>query len=87
MRFSEKYGPDPRLWLIFEIFGGMMLARLMICLGAVSVLAVGQAAAATPATVTYTYDSLGRLVKDTQPKNENTYTYDSAGNRTKATTK
>ncbi|WP_437380051.1 hypothetical protein [Inquilinus limosus] len=64
-----------------------MVSRLAICLGVVSIFAVGQAVAATPATVTYTYDSLGRLVKDTQPKNENTYTYDQAGNRTKATTK
>ena len=63
------------------------MSRLAICLGAMSILAAGQAVAATPATVTYTYDSLGRLVKDTQPKNENTYTYDPAGNRIKATTK
>ena len=65
-----------------------MVSRLVAaCLGAMSILAAGLAIAATPATVTYTYDSLGRLVKDTQPKNENTYTYDQAGNRTKATTK
>lgn len=45
-----------------------------------------QAMAATPATVTYSYDSLGRVVKDDYPTNQATYTYDSAGNRTKSTT-
>ncbi|MFE0758998.1 hypothetical protein ACFW16_33880 [Inquilinus sp. NPDC058860] len=59
-------------------------------LGSAIVLAAAtigaQATAATPATVTYSYDSLGRVVKDDYPTNQATYTYDKAGNRTKSTT-
>lgn len=45
-----------------------------------------QSMAATPATVTYSYDSVGRVVKDDYPTHQATYTYDKAGNRTKSTT-
>ena len=37
---------------------------------------------AAGATVTYHYDSLGRLVQDAYPANTLSYTYDAAGNRT-----
>jgi YD repeat-containing protein len=36
----------------------------------------------TPGTVTYHYDSLGRLVQDIYPANSLGYNYDAAGNRT-----
>lgn len=42
--------------------------------------------AATLGTVTYTYDSLGRVRGDANAAgNSGTYTYDNAGNRTAAT--
>lgn len=42
--------------------------------------------AATPATVTYTYDSLGRIRTDVPSSgNSGAYAYDNAGNRTTAT--
>jgi hypothetical protein len=62
------------------------MSKLAICLGVMGIFAAGQAVAATPATVTYTYDSLGRLHQDKQAKNESVYIYDNAGNRIRATT-
>ncbi|MGM4986104.1 RHS repeat domain-containing protein [Ensifer adhaerens] len=44
------------------------------------------AEAATPGTITYTYDSLGRIKGDANSAgNSGAYTYDNAGNRTAAT--
>ena len=41
--------------------------------------------APTSGTVTYRYDSVGRLVQDVYPQNSGAYAYDAAGNRTSAT--
>lgn len=41
-------------------------------------------AATADNAATYTYDSLGRLIKDAYPSNTASYTYDAAGNRTQA---
>jgi YD repeat-containing protein len=42
-------------------------------------------AAPTPGSVTYRYDSLGRIVQDIYPANSVGYNYDAAGNRTSMT--
>ena len=42
--------------------------------------------AAPAATVTYNYDSLGRLILEVYPANRQSFTYDAAGNRTQAVT-
>jgi len=39
----------------------------------------------TPGSVTYRYDSLGRIVQDIYPANSAAYNYDSSGNRTSFT--
>ncbi|GAB2591690.1 hypothetical protein GCM10027066_33460 [Dyella jejuensis] len=39
------------------------------------------------ATVSYTYDSLGRLIQETYPAQSSSYTYDAVGNRTQAQTR
>ena len=36
----------------------------------------------TPGSVTYRYDSLGRIVQDIYPANSAAYSYDAVGNRT-----
>jgi uncharacterized protein RhaS with RHS repeats len=38
-------------------------------------------------SVSYTYDSLGRLIQEAYPANTSGYTYDATGNRTQATTR
>lgn len=44
-----------------------------------------QVSAATPGTVTYRYDSMGRVIADTNKAgNSGAYAYDSSGNRTVA---
>lgn len=51
-----------------------------------SVAVSSSTATAGPATVTYGYDSIGRIVANAQSTgNSSTYTYDTAGNRTSAT--
>lgn len=43
-------------------------------------------AAITPAvTVSYSYDSLGRVIQETAGTRTSSFTYDAAGNRTQAT--
>jgi len=39
----------------------------------------------TPGSVTYRYDSLGRIVQDVYPTNSAGYNYDASGNRTSFT--
>ena len=56
-------------------------------LAIVLVLAAGSALAAS-GSVTYSYDSLGRLVQSSYPASHaETYSYDNAGNRTSSSTK
>ncbi|WFU25381.1 RHS repeat protein [Bradyrhizobium sp. CB1717] len=43
---------------------------------------VAQAAPPPPVVVTFSYDSLGRVVREVYPTNSTAYNYDAAGNRT-----
>lgn len=43
-------------------------------------------ASGTSLTVTYQYDSLGRLINESYPANTVAYGYDAAGNRTQSST-
>lgn len=46
---------------------------------------VAQIAPPPPVTVTFSYDSLGRVVREVYPTNSTAYDYDAAGNRTSFT--
>lgn len=49
---------------------------------------MGQSAqiSGVPLTVTYQYDSLGRLINESYPANTVAHSYDAAGNRTQSST-
>ena len=72
-----------------------MRRSVKVILGCLALLAVStgfitlkseDVSASSPATIQYTYDSLGRLMTATGPANAQSYDYDSAGNRTQAGT-
>lgn len=46
---------------------------------------VAQIAPPPPVVVTFSYDSLGRVVREVYPTNSTAYNYDAAGNRTSFT--
>jgi YD repeat-containing protein len=46
---------------------------------------VAQVAPPPPVVVTFSYDSLGRVVREVYPTNSTAYNYDAAGNRTSFT--
>ena len=73
------------------------MKRTLYLVTAIAVLTVGaqiawfksgvnaQTTTPTAGTVTFRYDSVGRLVQDVYPQNSGAYNYDAAGNRTSAT--
>jgi YD repeat-containing protein len=64
-----------------------MLAFAAIALIGIGIFAAFRAnrtlaqSAPTPGSVSYQYDSVGRIIQDTYPNNSAAYTYDAAGNR------
>lgn len=81
-------------WLGFALVSGSAVAAQAVTpapLGNATKSAVAmppgliKAAGVPVATVTYSYDSLGRLIQDVAPSRTGAYTYDNVGNRTQAT--
>jgi hypothetical protein len=60
------------------------LALIVLVVGGVAAVTFSGSRKAESAsgTVTYTYDSVGRIVQDVYPANSAAYQYDNAGNRT-----
>jgi YD repeat-containing protein len=61
-----------------------LLAVIGVCLCGAAMYSSRSTAQAPPApgSVTYRYDSLGRVVQDVYPANSGAYNYDAVGNRT-----
>lgn len=81
-------------WLGFALISGSAMAGQAVTpaapnnlkgSGVVMTPTLVKAASTPVATVTYSYDSLGRLIQDVAPSRTGAYTYDNAGNRTQAT--
>ena len=67
----------------------MLIIAAVVLAGAAGTALVASRTSAqtppTPGTVTYRYDSIGRIVQDIYPANSAAYNYDSGGNRTSFT--
>jgi uncharacterized protein RhaS with RHS repeats len=63
----------------------LILAAIAVVVAAGAAMLVSQTSAQVPGTVTYRYDSLGRVVQDIYPAQSGAYSYDAAGNRVSAT--